>query len=197
MLNVMMKQLMLALLVVCSLNGMLTAQTKSYTIQILVQEDANDAPLAGAEIWLQDRLLGTTDARGEYLFTEAKPGERYTFTARMTGYELKSESRFAKEDMNRSLGALSLRKISTLIDTYQELLKQDSPDTKRMDNLYRTILTSLDAERNRKLKSEFLAQNSVIEQSKKNAYREDMTARDQEIKPIVKDNLDKLTQFKR
>lgn len=192
-----MKQLMLALLVVCSLNGMLTAQTKSYTIQILVQEDANDAPLAGAEIWLQDRLLGTTDARGEYLFTEAKPGERYTFTARMTGYELKSESRFAKEDMNRSLGALSLRKISTLIDTYQELLKQDSPDTKRMDNLYRTILTSLDAERNRKLKSEFLAQNSVIEQSKKNAYREDMTARDQEIKPILKDNLDKLTQFKR
>lgn len=173
------------------------ASAKNYSIQILVKDHASDSPLENAEIWLQDQLLGITNTEGEFIFSEAIPGARYTFTVRKTGYELKSESRFAKEEMNKSLGALSLRKLSTLIDTYQELLRQDSPDIKRRESLYNIIITSLDAERNLKVKNEFLAANKEISKAQVNPYKENMEQRDSELKPIVKDNLDKLTEFKR
>jgi hypothetical protein len=176
---------------------LLNAQATKCSIQLLAQDKETDKPIAEANVWCNDKLMGVTDATGAYVYSEAILGEAYTFTVKPIGYEAKTEKRWAKEQTNKCISPMEFRTLTAMITNYQNELRRDSPDKLKLDAWYAIIIDGLDMESNRIDKDAFLTTNASILKEKEDKYKYNMTSRDQELKPIIRDNYDKLTEFRR
>lgn len=173
------------------------AQSGTCTIQLLAVDRTNHLPLSGANVIYNDQLIGVTNTQGEFLFENAERGKAYTFTIKPEGYESKTEKRWAKDTMNSCVYALEFRKLESLMAQYQDELQQDSPDKLKLDSWLSIILNDLDMESNLTAKTKFLDENAQILKKKDDRYKFNMANRDREIKPIIKDNYDKLTEHRK
>lgn len=187
---------MFATLFLLTVSLMLSAQSM-VKIKLQIQDVESKQPIAEAPVELNGKLLGFTDAEGIYWFNDAVKDRAYTFMIKPIDYEMKSEKRYAREEINLPLAPMEFRTIASLIEKYQEELRRDSPDKKNLDAWYTRIMTGLDNEINLVQRNEFLKTNATILEAKENQYKVDLQPRDADIKPVIRYNNDKLTEHKR